>query len=404
MVRPDFLQRFSRAGIRRIRSVYRRLAGYPVVRNALAGDEKQSATRALLIYLTEPFLLQPNDPRFRQHQNLRQNMLIARILGEFGYIVDVRDISDRRAYALSEYQLVISHRVDLNVPPDRFRERSILVYLATGIHHVQHNSNIRARYAKLESRRRCKIPPVTLNTEFMPFLERADFIVGIGNSLTTGTWKEGSRAPILPVNNFALQVEGLENRARNFEMARKNFFFFASRDQIAKGLDLLLEIFPRHPDLQLYICSRFSNEREFVRCYSKELFRTPNVHAIGLLDIADPALREILQKCAFVILPSCSEGQPGSVLQCMQEGLIPLITRACGIDPGSAGRIFDDDSVETIEKTIMEAAGNEPSALARQSSECRILVTERYSETAFIRRWREIAAGLQTAISRGPER
>jgi glycosyltransferase involved in cell wall biosynthesis len=238
----------------------------------------------------------------------------------------------------------------------------------------------------------------------MPFLERAHFIVGIGNALTTGTWKEGSRAPILPVNNFALQVDGFENLVKDFELVRKSFLFFASRDQVAKGLDLLLEIFPRHPDLQLYICSGFADERDFVRCYSKELFRTSNVHGIGLLDLAHPALREILQKCAYVILPSCSEGQPGSVLQCMQEGLIPLITRACGIDPGSAGRIFDDDSLATIENTILEAAGCKPLELARQSSECRLLVSERHSETAFIRRWREIASDLQSAVSRGPER
>ena len=362
---------------------------------------REDARRALLIYLTEPFLLAPGDPRFRQHQNLRQNLIIARILGELGYIVDVRDISDRRTYSLSEYHLVISHRIDLDEPTEHFREGSVLVYLATGIHHARHNRNLRVRYAELERRRHCRISPPTLNTEFMPFLKKVDFVVGIGNSETTGTWKESTLAPILPLNNFALPVDGVIDQPRDFESARKHFLFLASLDQVAKGLDLLLEIFPRHPDLQLYICSDFESEKAFVRCFAKELFHTPNVHAIGIMDIAAPAFRDIIRSCAYVVLPSCSEGQPGSVLQCMQQGLIPLITRACGIDPGSAGIVFDEDSVEAIERTILDAASREGSDIARQSSDCRLLVGERYSQTAFVKRWREIAESFSSMISRG---
>src|SRR6185369_12031385 len=95
-----------------------------------------------------------------------------------------------------------------------------------------------------------------------------------------------------------------------------------------------------------------------------------------------------------VIHPSCSEGQPGSVVHCMHSGLIPLVTREAGIDTGDFGVTFADDSLDEIEQVILDVS-RRPSEWLRQRSEAtRRSASEDYSEDAFARRWRSIVSEI----------
>jgi glycosyltransferase involved in cell wall biosynthesis len=157
-----------------------------------------------------------------------------------------------------------------------------------------------------------------------------------------------------------------------------------------KGLDLLLEIFPKHPELHLYICSEYEKEEDFCACYHKELYETPNIHPIGWVAVNGPEYYELVKKCAFVIHPTCSEGQPGSVVQCMHSGLIPLVTREAGIDTEDFGITFTDDSLEEIERVILEVSEKPESWHRERSIRTRRVSEEKYSEDAFMNRWRDI--------------
>jgi hypothetical protein len=95
---------------------------------------------------------------------------------------------------------------------------------------------------------------------------------------------------------------------KDFVDARKRFLFFATRSQMQKGLDWLLEIFPKYPDLHLYVCSQFENEPDFCALYRKELHETPNVHPIGWIAAKGPQYNQLMKTCAYVIHPTCSEG------------------------------------------------------------------------------------------------
>jgi len=88
--------------------------------------------------------MKEDDPRFMNHQNLRQCKQIASVLGEFGYVVDVADVEDRRFRPSTHYDLVIAHRVDID--PNMFPVDTLKVYLFTGPNHVVHNRNVRKRY------------------------------------------------------------------------------------------------------------------------------------------------------------------------------------------------------------------------------------------------------------------
>jgi len=376
----------------KMRATARKIIGYPVLYNVNRVNEQNYTKCALLIYLTKPFRMKEDDPRFMNHQNLRQCKQIASILGEFGYVVDVADVEDRRFRPSKRYDLVISHRVDLE--PDMFPGDALKVYLFTGLNHIVHNRNVRKRYQALSQRRGCFLMSHRIHTENMPFVRGADALIGFGNDFVVSTWREIFSGPIYSFYNYGFHEIQFSQEWKDFSLARKNFLFWGTPDYVAKGLDLLLEIFPRHPDLHLYIGANLEYDRAFCRCYRRELYETSNIHPMGWVRVNSPEFYQLMNKCGYVILPSCSEGSPGSVVLCMYAGLVPIVTKEAGIDTEDFGVTLANDSLEEIEKTILELANLPAEWLRERSIRTRRVAEAKYSEEAFVRRWREILGDL----------
>ena len=147
-----------------------------------------------------------------------------------------------------------------------------------------------------------------------------------------------------------------------------------------KGLDLLLEVFPRLPDLHLWACGPFEREEEFCACYRRELYETPNIHPVGWVGVAEPQFAEIVRRCASVIHPTCSEGQPGSVVHCMHQGLIPLVTPEAGIDTEDFGVTLDSDDLGALERLIAEVAARPEAWHEERSRRTRAAAARVYDE------------------------
>ncbi len=366
----------------------RALLGYPFIRNANRADEKGKQRRALFVFLSEPFIMSPSNPRFDNHQNQKQAIQMVHALGESGYVVDVADVNSRDIESSVKYDLVVSHQSDF-VADDFLAKGARKVYLATGMNHEIYNKNLLARYERLNARRRCNLQPHGLNEIAMRFARSSDAIVGFGSRMSAGTWSSVTRGPVLAFNNYGSFNARIPQR--NWTSARKNFLFYAGRLQMVRGLDLLLEIFPRHPHLHLYVCSAFKHEEDFCGCYERELFSTANVHAIGLVSKGEKRFLDIVGRCGAVILPSCSDCQPGSVIEAMHAGLIPLVTRETGLDVEANGIVFDSDRESDIENAILRFSGLDDSQLENRSRATRELAQHQYAEDVFINRWSQIA-------------
>jgi glycosyltransferase involved in cell wall biosynthesis len=374
----------------------RTLFGYPFIRNANRAIERAGQKRALFVFLSEPFIMKPSSPRFHNHQNLKQSLHIAHALGDAGFVVDVVDVNSNRPLPSEQYDLLLNHRSDL-VADNLLREGGKKVYLATGMNHEIYNRNLLARYSRLNTRRKCNMLPKNLNEDRMSFVREADAVAGFGNAYTAGSWSSVTHAPVMPFNNYGTFEDGFV--VRDWNSANRNFLFYAGRLQIVRGLDLLLEIFPRHPELHLYICSGFKHEEDFCRCYRKELFETSNIHPVGLVSKRERRFFEIVQRCGFVILPSCSDCQPGSVIEGMHAGLIPLVTRETGLDVEEAGVVLKGDSEKEIEEAILNIAAQDKSWLVEGSRKSHELAAEKYSEAVFVARWRNIAQELAASFN-----
>ncbi len=371
------------------------LGVYPRARNANRVDEADRPRSALLVYLPTAFLVDRADPIYDSHSNLRQCRQIASLLDERGYVVDVLHKNDPRFAPYRRYDLIISERLDEVGDADRFGSDAVVAFLATSLNHELHNRNVRMRHERMAKRRGCHLEVRRVHPDASRALARSDALLTFGNDFTVGTWRDAFDGPALAFNNYGVRQPAPSVKEKDFAAARSEFLFFATGSQMQKGLDLLLEVFCRHPRLRLHVCSKFERESDFSACYDRELHGMPNIHPVGWTSVHSADFDRLVHRCAYVIHPTCSEGQAGSVVQCMSFGLIPLVTKEAGIDTADFGITFPDDSLESIERVVLDAS-ERPAGWHRSRTRRTLEVTRaEYSEAAFARRWETIITELE---------
>jgi len=362
--------------------------GYPVLRNVNGVADADDAKRALLIYMVQPFQTAESSAAFLYHHNFRQSKQMASLLGDCGYVVDVADVNDRQFIPDHSYDVVLSQTTSLQGREKYLKWEAKKIYLSTGAEHRYRDARLRKRDELFQARRHTELPDLQWCRQDASFLDCADAIVGFGNDFIMSTWHEATGLPVHGFNNYGLAFShSMESQSPD---RAKHFLFFGSSQQLLKGLDLLLDIFPRHPDLHLYVCGHYARDRAFCHCYRKELFETENIHPMGYIYIMGDTFRELVLRCGYVILPSCTEGQPGGVVQCMHAGLVPVLTRDCGIDTLDFGILFDGDDLAATEKAIVGCAGRNQDEMNDMSANVLRAAQNEYSEEAFLARWRVI--------------
>jgi hypothetical protein len=72
--------------------------------------------------------------------------------------------------------------------------------------------------------------------------------------------------------------------------------------------------------------------------------------------IRNSSKAELSEKCAAAIHASCAQGMPGTVLNNMARGIIPLVSRESGIDTDGLGVVFEECSVSGIRGAVTDFA------------------------------------------------
>ena len=117
--------------------------------------------------------------------------------------------------------------------------------------------------------------------------------------------------------------------------------------EILKGLDLFLDSL-KNSIYNLHIVGNVSEE--FKNLYSD----CRNVHYYGFINVNSSEFIRICEKCHFLIYPSCTEGMPGSVINSMYLGVIPIVSRWAAFDEiEDYGYILEDLTVSAIQKAIL---------------------------------------------------
>ena len=224
-------------------------------------------------------------------------------------------------------------------------------------------------------------------------MESLDAMFLIGGKRTLASYAEFRLPPCTLLVNSG--YDGLAVTAPELRRPHR-FLFLASRGQVHKGLDLLLELFALEPDLELVVCSQFHKERDFVRAYRRELFATPNIHPVGFVDVRSPAFAALQAECGAMILPSCSEGQSGTVTAALSYGLPPIVSRECGFDEPDLATL-PDCRPETLRHVVREWAAEPVSTILERSHAALELMRRRYRPAHYAA---QVRAGLAEVLER----
>ncbi len=358
-----------------------------LISNYFSTDFKK---RALIAYITKPFLSQ--DRYF--HSSFAESRVIAQIFNDLGYVVDIVNYDYGGQVDYEPYDIIFGFGP---VFAKSFRQPTkpniIKINYGTGTHPQVSNQKCRQRLEAVRDKKgRYILESVRLVEEdYLPQTTLAEAIVLIGNNYTADSYCRFFQGPIyqLPVSYYSFYDSNSIIANKDFTAAKKHFLFFTAGGMIHRGLDLLLEFFSQQADLHLHICCPMDLEPKFKKAYAAELAR-PNIHYYGFINIKSAIFKTLINKCAFTILLSCSEGQSGSVANVMGNGgLIPLLTKEVGYDIDKLGVAIDDFSVAAIASAVQTAINKDNEELAAMSRLAAETSEARHSINAFADSFRE---------------
>ena len=284
---------------------------------------------ALVSYIIDPFLLEPDEPLPSRHTHYWESLQIARTFVDLGYAVDVISWRNTDFTPQKDYAFFVDVRHNLERIGPLLNPGCVKIFHSDTAHMLFHNAAESRRLLELQQRRGVTLRPRRFE---MPNLaiEHADHAIIKGNDFTLSTYRYAGKPlhPIwgTPVAHYPWQDD------KDFDACRRNFLFLSSGGMVHKGLDLVLEAFAAMPAYHLTVCGPVDREKSFEEAFRRELYQTPNIHTHGWVDVDGPEFMEIARRCVGLVYPSCSEGQSGGVITCLHAGLIPIISVESGVD------------------------------------------------------------------------
>jgi glycosyltransferase involved in cell wall biosynthesis len=314
--------------------------------------EYTSRETVLLSWNVHPFLQKPGESISSSHTAYWECVQAARTFLELGYAVDIIDSGNQTFQPTKPYAVFFGHWIDFDRIVRLLKEECIKIAYLDTAHWVFNNQATFRRKLELQQRRGVTIVGSHRLIEHNLAIEHANYAVFYGNQFTLGTYRYANK-PLyrVPISTCALFPWPMH---KDHNTCRGNFLWLGSRGFVHKGLDLVLEAFAGMPESHLYVCGPFEKEKDFIRVFYKELYQTPNIHAVGWVDVNGPEFIEIANKCVGLVYPSCSEGQAGTVTTSMHAGLIPIVSYESGVDVEDCGVVLKDCSIRTIQETVQQ--------------------------------------------------
>ncbi len=181
---------------------------------------------------------------------------------------------------------------------------------------------------------------------------------------------------------------------KDHEQSRHNYLWFGSTGAIHKGLDILIDVFSGRDDVRLHICGLTKEEKKILKFKGRS-----NIIDYGRIDVNSDAYLELVYKCSYIILPSCSEGFSTSVTTGMLHGLIPVVIKNTGFNRAGDHAVFlEDYKVEYVDNKLNDLSGADPQDLFKLSRKVYDFAQKNFRLEAFEENFRNIMTGLRTEI------
>lgn len=313
----------------------------------------------LISYITYPF----NRGINYFHTNMQESIKISEVFRDLEFNIDVVDYDYTGNIDYLKYDMILGFGDPLVKCFYNRNKKIKTIYYGTGMHVCHQNYMTLRRVKDVYVKTGDWLPESGRIVEKTWSVQTTlvDAMILLGNKIVEQSYRRYYDGPIYLLNPSFIEVISYENalkitQDKDFNDAKKNFLWFGSNGLIHKGLDLLLEFFKKRNDLQLHICGPINKETNFRRTFFNELYNYPNIHTYGFISIKSELFKELMKKCGFVVFPSCSEGGSPAVLNCMANGLIPIVTDYASIETKDFGVIIkgfkEEDILEAINFSI----------------------------------------------------
>ncbi len=355
-----------------LKNEYRHWKAYFKYRPLFNVNKTAHAQNALVSYITEPFVNAPSVA----HTNLQEALALAKILDELKFNVDVMQYDDNSLIDYSKYSFIIGFGEPLinSYYAPETPKNCIRVFYGTGMHINDQNHATLKRVKEVFEKTGKWFPSAgrivdkawTIQTTLV------DAIITFGEDKLIEGYRKFYSGPILkiPVTSYETFSGDDFIDTKDFSQAKNHFYFQGgTQGSIHRSLDLLLEYFDKHPAKHLHIATSFKMEKGFEEAYHEQLYNRPNIHTYGFISHKSETARNILNTCAFLIFPSCSEGTSTSVINLMRGGLIPLVTEQTGLPKKDFIISIDEISAKGIENTIAQTETLTATELKKMSKE-----------------------------------
>lgn len=329
----------------------------------------------LISYIQDPFFTKKNN---QIHQSNSQVLVIAEVLNQLKYNVDVIDYRAHQLKLKKQYDLVIDICISdgIAVYENNLKENFKKIAYLTGSESTFANKAELTRIHDVYLRRGKRLQPRRQAPLVSKAIENCDLVILFGNETVLSTYRDFHFKKYLLIPNTGYDFK----YPYTFEKKQQDaFLFLGSSGCVHKGLDILLEVFSENPSIgTLYVCGCYEREKDFLDEYYMELYKTDNIHPIGFIDIFSDKFKQLYEKCTFTVLPSCAEGCAGSLTTCMSAGLIPICSKICGFEEDEV-IILPDCSKDTVLKTLIYAKEMRPEELIEKSRKMVELTKTKYS-------------------------
>ena len=303
----------------------------------------------LLSYVIDPFLRGKTDPISNDHTHHWESYQIAQTFLRQGFAVDVVSYRNFSFVPQKSYTLFVGARTNFERITSLLNTDCVKVAHLDTAHWLFNNAMAYQRLLALQQRRGIALHNVKM-VESNWAIEQADVATILGNQFTIDTYAYAKK----PIHRIPISAPSAYpwDEQKDFHRCRNNYLWFGSSGFVHKGLDLVLEAFAQMPDYHLTVCGPFDQEAGFVKAFHKELYESPNIHAVGWVDVASPRFLELARNCIGLVYPTCSEGGGGSAITCMHAGMVPVLSYEASVDIGDSGILLSDNTINEIKAAV----------------------------------------------------
>ncbi len=314
-------------------------------------EKINDAKRALLMYSKKHF-----DPETRFESSASAGV-IAKSLHETlvasGFSVDYLDPSEVDKVE-SEYDLFLGHLSNWLVAAKKSGASTKILFMPT-THPANRNRLMKAR-ARAYDVPEEELLPVGGDVE--KSFATADYVFQIGNEFAVQALAENG-VDLNKIVHLHYGIRHLVSAGIPEKRDIHNYIHLASGLGLRKGLPCVMDTFRRkeYQNERITMLGTIydgPNKGLWTGRLDAFLKDRPGSKYLGFVDSSSSRYREILDEQAWLFFPTAEEGEPGTVIESMSRGLVPIVTRqGSGIDFSVSGnfRATIEQELEAARRT-----------------------------------------------------